>query len=327
MNKNNKKYPRESAGWQMVSNIPILPNTLSLQEIKNHITKDAAQYETIDYIYLVDTNGVLLGVFSIKELLASGEHSNTNSIAKHQDELITVSPYTDQEKVALKAMKYKLKAIPVVGTNGKLLGIITSDQIRAIINLEITEDMLKSAGVEHGNMLTTNKNIIKSLSARLPWLIFGLFGGLLAVNVIEYFEVALEEEILLAAFIPLITYMADAVGTQTQIVFIRSIAIKESLNQVRYLLREMILAFLLSSTLAAIIFAVIHFIQGNDQVASVVGLALLITVNFASLIGVSLPMLFHKLKIDPATASGPFATIIRDLLSLIIYLTVASIIL
>jgi magnesium transporter len=163
------------------------------------------------------------------------------------------------------------------------------------------------------------------MKIRIPWLIFGVAGGLVAVHLIGRFESALEEQIILAAFIPLITYMADAVGNQSQVVFIRALAVDEHISKLNYLIRELSVTFFLSIVLSLIVLVVVSIFTSNETIAIIVTFALFLTVNIASLIGIVLPLTFHILKQDPAVASGPFATIVRDLSSLLIYLGVASV--
>jgi magnesium transporter len=151
-------------------------------------------------------------------------------------------------------------------------------------------------------------------------------GGMLATAVINSFEHALEREIALAFFIPVIVYMSDAVGTQTETIFIRSLSL-ESLDIRKYILREGVIGLALASILSILIFIFTMVYIQSINVAAIVGLAMLASVFTAVFIAVLIPWLFSRFKKDPAFASGPFATIIQDLLSIIIYFTVATLVL
>lgn len=186
--------------------------------------------------------------------------------------------------------------------------------------------MFSNAGMHNSEKGVLGLSIYQNVRLRVPWLIFGLIGGLLAVKVIGYFETTLEEQVIIAAFIPLITYMADAVGNQTQIIFIRSLAVNGEISGLRYLSREFIVSFLISLILSITVLISLGLLGQDSNLIKVVAIALFLTVNFASLVGVILPLIFKTLKLDPALASGPFATIIRDLSSLMIYFSVVSII-
>ncbi len=160
---------------------------------------------------------------------------------------------------------------------------------------------------------------------RIPWLFFGLFGGIFAAQLVSFFETPLKGHFILAAFIPLMVYMADAVGAQSQTLFIRRLIIDYELNIKKYLFREIKVSFLIALVLG-IILSLISLIWFSAPVliGFILGISLFLTIIFASLIAILIPCLLNFLKKDPAVGAGPVATIIRDVSSLLIYFLIAS---
>lgn len=321
-------YPEESAGRLMTVNVPVVHEDATIGDIERTLLKKGNRFETINYIYLVDAQNKLKGIVSIKDLF----HYPKAQAAKElfPKNIVTANAYTDQEQVALLALKHNIKAVPVVDTAGKLLGVVTSDTILSVLHSENVEDALRFAGA----MKIDNPavNIIKAKSwfhfrKRLPWLVIGLFGGLATAIVVRYFEGTLEEQIAIAAFIPVVVYMADAVGTQTQTIFIRSLALTHDLDMKKYVWREFKVNLSLAILLGLLIFGFSFLWIGSGTLSTVLGISIMLTVLTAMLVAITLPWLFQKFHYDPAIASGPFATIIRDITSLLIYFAVVSLLL
>ena len=243
-------------------------------------------------------------------------------------DLIKVHPYTDQEKVAILALKYNLKSIPVVDEENLFLGAVPSDIILDILHSEDIEDFLRSAGISKYNTLT-NKIFQASpvilTKLRLPWLLLGFFGCLFATQIVKFFEAPLQAHFVLAAFIPLIVYMADAVGTQTEILFIRSLVYRLDIK--KYFLKEIKVSFFIALILGTLLTLISYFWIKLPKIGIILGISLFLTIINAFLLGLLVPYFLNKLKKDPAIASGPVGTIIRDILSLIIYFSVASLLL
>lgn len=319
----NNKFQTDSAAELMVGNVPIIEENSKIGEVEELLVKKAKGLESINYIYIVDGKGKLKGVASVKDVFQSSKNTRISDVMEKK--IVSVHPRTDQERVAILALKNSLKAVPVVDKDGIFLGVITSDIILNTLHKEHVEDFLRSAGIHHkSSKLTLDDLPLGSyFKKRLPWLIVGLAGGLLAAFVVEFFEMVLREEIILAAFIPVIVYMADAVGVQAQTVFIRALALNEKLKIKKYFLREM-KATLLLALFLGITLSIISLLWLNlPLIALTLALSMFATVVVASIIAVTLPLVFLKSRFDPAIASGPFATTIRDILSLIIYFFIA----
>jgi len=326
---NKIKYPPETAGKIMIENVPLVSPEETILDAKRKLFKEIEKFETINYVYVVEKNRKLLGVLSIKEIFRKPEKTKMKDIMKRN--LIVARPYTDQERVAILALRNNLKAIPVVDKEGKFLGVVPSDIILDVLHLEHVEDILKLGGIPKTDALP--ENLIKTPSGvlakiRLPWLILGLLGGILAAQIVSSFENSLKTNFILAAFIPLIVYIADAVGTQTETLTIRNLAFDTKISFKKYLLKEINTGILIAVVLGGLFSLISVFWQQQPfYIGLILGISLFLTVISAILIGFLIPYLLQKFKKDPAIGSGPFATIITDICSLAIYFSVASLLL
>ena len=322
------KWPVASAGRLMTVHIPIVQMTATVGDIAKLLTEHAAVYKTINYIYVISERKELAGVLSIKDIFRQLSAMKVADLIKQQGrkELISVTSHTDQEHVALLALKHSLKAIPVVDNNKQLLGAVTSDTILRILDSEAVEDILRFSGIYHKSTVDNvlNDSLSVSIRHRLPWLVLGLAGGILAAGIIKFFEDLLAQHLILAAFIPLIVYVADAVGTQMEAFIIRDLALNPHLNFFRYLMRHFAVTTFIGSLLSIILFVATLVIYSNARVSVVVSAAPFFALVSSLVTGLVVPYLFGKLKFDPANASGPTATIIQDMVSVLVYFIVAS---
>jgi magnesium transporter len=318
------KYPAESAGRKMVSNVPTVKPEAKIIDVQKKLFQQANQFETLNYIYVIDQEEKLIGVFSIKDVFRQTKQTLVKQIM--EEKVIKARPHTDQERIALLALEHNLKSIPIVDKDNLFLGIVPSDVILEILNSEAIEDILRFAGIsKHNNFIKKTAKASPMVLSwfRLPWLIFGLFGGLLAAQIVNFFEDSLRNYFVLAAFIPLIVYMADAVGVQAQTLFIRNLSFDLKLDIKKYFFREFKTSIILALILGFLLGLISVLLFSSLQVGAILAVSLFLTVISASLIAVLIPWLLQKLKKDPAIGSGPFATIIRDVLSLIIYFSIA----
>lgn len=317
-------FPKDSAGRRMTVKIPVVCMEDTIASTEKILVEKIKDFDTINYIYVTDENGKLVNIISIKEIFRSPKERKISDFP--QKELIKVRSHTDQEKIALCALEHHLKAIPVIDKEDKLLGVVPSDEILSILDNENIEDFLRFAGIRRFDK--TPYEIIKASSlsqvkARLPWLVIGLLGGLVAAFVVSFFENILKKELALAMFIPLVVYMCDAVGTQTQTIFVRSLAIEPRLSLIKYLWREMKAGFLIACASAALLMF-LSFWQSGIIISLILGVTMLLGLTSAAFTAFFITWLLWRLKKDPALGSGPFATIVQDILSLIIYFVVAS---
>jgi magnesium transporter len=243
-----------------------------------------------------------------------------------EKDLIKVHPHTDQEKAAHMALASGIKAVPVVDEAGYFLGVIPSDGIQSILESETKEDFYRFAGIvgkQHPDK-TQDLSIRRSFARRIPWILIGLFGGLLTAEIIGEFEHVLSKNLLLAGFIPLIAYIANAVGVQTQTVYIRDLATQAKFSTYYYSIRQIITSTLIGLTCWGLIYLLSVFIWHTPYLGFVVGLAVFSAILVATFFAIFIPYILKTLGTDPAIGSGPFSTIIQDLLSIVIYFAIAS---
>ncbi len=307
------------------SAVPTAGADETIGHVEARLIAQSKTLETINYVYIVKDDGTLTGVFSIKELFRQPKTAHVRDVMKR--DVVTVYPKTKQAHVARLAIKHSIKAVPVVDKQHHLLGVVPSDAIFKILQQEHTTDFLRLAGVHapYADGMDLSTIPIASLFwRRFPWLIVGLLGGMGAAFVVEYFERASVSDILIVAFIPAVVYIADAVGSQTQTIFIRALALEEKLDLNRYAWREARVGFLLASALGLTAGGLVFLRWQTGAIGLVIATSFFVTILIAMTIALFLPWLFRKLKWDPAVASGPFATVIRDITTLVIYFTIAE---
>jgi magnesium transporter len=320
--------PTKSAARIATADVPIVSPDAIIADVEALLTKRTKDFETINYVYVVDADQSLKGVLSVKEVFRAPKSKPVRELMVTK--LVTVRPTTHRERAALKAIKHSLKAIPIVDKNEHFIGVVSSDAMLDILHTEPIEDALHFVGVDSNHdpiKLLATASAWVHIKKRIPWLAVGLVGGLIAASVIGTFEGLVKEYLVLAAFIPAIMYMADAVGGQTQTIFIRSLAFDHALGIRAYLLRELRVGVSIGLFFSAAIAAVSFIIWQHVGLALTFGISLFLTIQIAVLVAMALPWLLIKLKQDPAIGTGPFATILRDLTSLLIYFGVAHILL
>lgn len=322
--KQNDYYKPESAGRLINKNVPIALKNYSIGDIEKILITGDFTFEHINYIYIVEENKKLIGVISIKELFRAPK--NTLAIDFFKRDLITVRTHTDQERVALLAIKHNLKEVPVVSKVGKFIGVVPFDEILKIIDTEGVEDVLRMGGIYHKGKLDNILHLttFESIKHRLPWLLFGLGGGFCVAGIIKSFENIISQNLILTAFIPLVVYMASAVGIQMEAFVIRDLAVNPNLKFSKYFFKQFLVVCIIGIVTANIFFLLSYFLYGVLKISIAVSIALFIAVMSSVTTGLTIPYLFGKLKLDPANASGPVATIMQDLLSVIIYFSIAS---
>jgi len=218
----------------------------------------------------------------------------------------------------------------VVDKEEKFLGVVLSNVILEILHQEHIEDILFAGGIEPVD--GTIREIIMApvntlVRARLPWLLFGLLGGVLAAQIIGFFESTLENQILLALFIPIIVYISDAVATQTETLIIRRIALNSETSLKNYFLREIKIGIILALILGGILAATAVIFWQEISLGIVLGLAMFFSVSLSVVVAMLIPVFLHNFKKDPAIGSGPLATIITDVLTITVYFLIANLLL
>ena len=319
------KYPEDSAGGIMTTEYISLPADIPVEDAISRLREIAPEAETIYYVYVVDEEGHLIGVLSLRDLIASSDGTLLKNIMRRN--VISVNAELDQEEVARVVSKYDLLAVPVVDDQERLLGIITVDDVIDVLEQEATEDIYRLAGAsEVEGMELTEAPVSKVVRLRLPWLLISMVGGIISGSVIGVYRNTLEAIVMLAVFIPVIMGMGGNVGTQSSTIFVRGLATGEiDRSEVwPYFFREIRIGLVMGIICGTLISITAYIWQGNPYLGLVVGISMLITITVATLIGTLVPLLLNKVNIDPAITAGPFVTTIKDFTGLIIYFIIAS---
>ena len=316
-------YPEDTAGGIMALEFVAVKADTSVNDAIDTIREKREEVENLYYIWVVDDLGKLVGVISLKDLVLEPTDRKISDILN--PEVISVHVDTDQEEVARLVKKYDLVAIPVVGDDHRLVGRITHDDIIDVIEEEADEDISLMAGVIDQEI--AEESTLKISRARLPWLIAGLFGGIIAAAVINKFESSLEKILALSFFFPVIMAMGGSTGTQAATIVVRGLATGDIslMNIGKRLWMEMRVS-LVNALVCGILLALIVGTWISDYgLGSVVGFALVLIIVNAGIIGSAFPMALKKWNIDPALATGPFVTTSNDILSLLIYLGLVTV--
>jgi magnesium transporter len=315
----------ETAGRLATAKVPTTSPHNIVGNVLAEVHSFVEKYQTIDYVYVLEDEK-LVGVASLHELMSA--KSNETMATIMETKLAVVHTNTDQEKIAQVALAQNIKAVPVVDKQDNFVGIISADVILRVLRDEHTDDVLKYAGIAVDTGQKVSEFTLRQhYISRIPWLILGLGGGVLAAWVVESFSHTIAEELALAAFIPAIVYIADAVGSQTQMVFVRTLGTKTSKSITSILSRELAIATAVGLTLAGLIATLSYSWIQSEAVTIILSSSVLATVYFSVAVAVLLPWSFHRAGYDPAVATGPLATVIRDVSSLLIYFLIALLVL
>ena len=329
------QYPENSAGSIMTTEYVSLRPQMTVIQAIERIRRTGVDKETIYTCYVTDSRK-LLGTVSVKDLLLATDDSLP--VAEIMDEnVISVSTLTDQEKVAQTLSKYNFLALPVVDTDGLMVGIITFDDAMDVLVEETTEDIEKKAG-----MLPSEKAYLRSspwelFKHRIPWLALLMVSATFTGMIITGFESALAAQVVLTAFIPMLMDTGGNSGSQASVTIIRALSLGELefADTPKVIWKEIRTAVLCGVALATLCFCKIMVVDrillGNTDIttltAFVVCFTMAVTVLIAKMVGCTLPLAAKKVGFDPAVMASPFITTIVDALSLLVYFGIASVLL
>ena len=331
-------YPENSAGGIMTTEFVSVPSTFTVEQTLQHIRRVERTRETVYAIYVLDpVTHRLVTAISLRQLIAGEPTANILSVAR-QRETITTRPLVDREEVARLISKYNLLAIPVVDKAGHVIGIVTVDDIIDTIIEENTEDVQKFGGMEATDEPYMQIGMLGMLRKRGGWLAVLFLGELLTASAMQHYEVALEKALVLTLFIPLIMSSGGNSGSQATSLLIRALALREVKlgDWWRVALREAPTGLILGAMLGLIGFArvvvwqkigIYDYGEHWMLVALTVAAALVGVVTFGSLAGSMLPFILQRVGFDPASASAPFVATLVDVAGLVIYFSVALLIL
>ena len=327
-------YDDDEIGSKMTTNFICINNKLTIKEAMKELVAQAEENDNVNTIYVVDDNNIYYGAIDLKDLIVARDYQKLDDI------ISTSYPYVyAHEKMSecIEDLKdYSEDSIPVLNKDKEIIGAITSSDIIEAVDEEMSDDYAKLAGLTEENDLT--EGLFASMKKRLPWLILLLLLGMGVSSVVGIFENVVSQLAIIVCFQSLILDMAGNVGTQSLAVTIRVLMDEDisAKQKLEFVLKEMRIGFangLLLGSMAFILLGIyITLVKGKPvhyafAISGCVGVSLLLAMLISSLIGVLTPMFFHKIKLDPAVASGPLITTINDLVAVVTYYGLAAVVL
>ena len=310
----------ETTEEHALTRVPSASPTSPVEEIRRSLLED--RYDSMTHVAILD-GAKLAGVLTIENLFAAPKGSVAREVMDPDPPVVVRG--TDQEVAAWRAVRGGESALAVVDEAGNFLGFVPPHRLLAVLLWEHEEDMDRLGGFLRGASEArgaSQEPARRRFRHRVPWLLVGLVGALISADLVGAFEKQLEDAVVLAFFIPGIVYLADAVGTQTETVVIRGLSVGVSLRQMAR--PELLSGLLTGVVLSSAFFPVALWHWGDGEVAIAVSVSLLAACSVATLIAMALPWAIRRLGKDPAFGSGPLATMVQDLLSILIYFAIAS---
>ncbi len=318
-------YPEGTAGSLMGTEMIKVKDHWNVLECVREMRKQAEEVERVHAIYVVNGQNKLLGTLSLKKLLTTSTRTPISEVYSQKVQYVEVN--TEAEEVANTMQKYDLVVMPVVDPLGHLVGRITIDDVVDLIRDEAKEDYNLASGLT--DEVEADDTLWSITRARLPWLLIGLFGGLLAASVIGRYESDIDIIPKMAFFIPLIAAMGGNVGVQSSAIIVQGLA-SQSLSDnttLNRLVKELGVALVNGLILSILVIGASLFLGYGMKLALTVSVALFSVIVVAALIGTFVPLVLNKYKIDPALATGPFITTLNDIIGLFLYFQIGRLIL
>lgn len=314
------KYPENSAGSVMTVEYVSLKSDMNIGNALNHIKKVGIDNETIDICYVIDNQRKLVGFISLKSLIILDDIIPL--VDAMETNVISAVTIDDQEFIASQFRKYDLTSMPVVDNEGRLVGIITIDDVVDVIDQENTEDFQKMAGMDPSDEEYLKESVFSLAKHRIVWLLVLMISATATGTIIRKYEEVLQSVVILAAFIPMLMDTGGNAGSQSSTLIIRGIALGEiQFKDIgKILWKEFRVSLLVGITLASVNFLRIYFIdKAGLTISLIVCASLLFTVIIAKVVGGALPLLAKAFKLDPAIMASPLITTIVDACALVVY--------
>jgi len=317
----NEERPSDTAKAHLVRRVPRAFLQETVKQVMERLREEALDFTGA--VYLFDQQDRWLGSVDLTTVLQSPNDKTMGSLL--DTTIPSVRPDTDQEDVAAHAIEHRLTAVPVVDEAGMLLGVVPPKSIAGILRDEHLEDIARMAGITHANRHTHRERlatpVLEKTKRRLPWLIVGLVGSAAATLLIAEFEEILATHLAASFFIPALVYLAGAVGSQSVSVAVRDLSSpKPTLKKLVF--KEFLTGSLIGILLGSLMAAWTWYVFGDGLLWLSIGIAVVVTSMMSTVIGLLLPWMFETLDMDPALGSGPIATILQDIATIVVYLFV-----
>ena len=309
----------ETAAQHASTRVPVAAAGERVEEVLARLS--GAHYESASHVPVCQGER-FLGIVTIEALLAAPARASMESIMDADPPV--VAPGVDQEIAAWQAVRKGESALSVVDAHGRFLGVIPPHRLLGVLLAEHEEDLSRLGGFMKGTSearAASQEPVERRFVHRVPWLLLGLAGAMAAADLVGWFERDLAAKVVLAFFIPGIVYLADAVGTQTETVVVRGLSVGVAMR--RMFARELLTGLAIGFVLALLAAPYVWWRWSDSALALTVGLALFFACSTATLVAMTLPWALDRMGADPAFGSGPLATVIQDLLSILIYFFIA----
>jgi len=321
-------YNEDTAGGIMNPIVLTVNSDMTVQEVLNYVRVKAEKDNfELYYIYVVDKQNHLLGVVSLRKLLTSPANKKIEDIMISDIVKLHVDDYSDY--ITDEFMKYQYNALPVVDLYNRLKGMITWDDVHDLFEEETTEEIYQSSGistevVDEDEILSGN--IFNAIRARTPWLFITLLGEFVAVNVAHHFDHTIAALPIVAIFMPLLAGLGGNIGTQSITLMVRGLSTGQvTMSSAMYhIVREMFVGLIIGSIFGLMVTFATFGWQHSIELGIVVGIAMMINMTMATIIGTFTPFALKSMKIDPAVASGPVIATTIDVVGLVVYFTLVS---
>lgn len=320
-------YPEESVGRLMTPDYIRIREEWTCEQAFAHIRKYGKDSEIFNILYVTDEQGKLVDIVRMRRLIMTQPSTVLKEILNYQ--FVSISAYEDREVAVEQIQRYDVNALPVVDSDGVLVGIVTVDDIMDVAEEEVTEDIQKGAGIAPLETRYSAASPTRLFQKRIGWLLILIFVNLISAGVISSYEEYVKEFITLALFMPLVIASGGNCGSQSATLMVRAIATGDLdlSDWFKAVSKETFVGALLGIAMALIAGVVSKLYGGDIKIGIIVALSMISIVFVANAFGALLPFLLSRLKIDPAAASSPLITSIMDVLGLMIYFSIAVVVL
>ena len=322
------KYDENTAGAMMTIEFLDLKESMTVKDAIKYIRNDSLDKEDVDTCFIIDNNRKIKGTLHLKELILNNEKTLIEDIMNRN--IICTSTVEDQEVVASEFKKYDLTCMPVLDKEDRLVGIITVDDVMDIIDKENTEDFQKMAAIQPNEESYLKTPVLELAKHRVIWLLVLMISATFTGSIIKKFDDVLQSVVILAAFIPMLMDTGGNAGSQSSTLVIRGLALGdiEIKDYLKVMFKEFRVSLIVATVLASVNFLRIYLLERTELAISItVCLSLFCTVIIAKVVGSLLPIVAKKLKFDPAIMASPLITTIVDTFALMIYFTLAKVLL